>query len=113
MSEEQATVAAKELLEHGDEPFRRAPMLKSLRITEAAGLVEALAQLPHLGRLTALDLSGSWVAPAEAKALAQSPHLAGLQLLTMHNCALGDEGLREFALSSALAHLRQWFLTDN
>jgi hypothetical protein len=58
-------------------------------------------------------LSGNWVAPAEARALAQSPHLASLKLLTMHNCALGDEGLREFALASTLVHLRQWFLTDN
>ena len=77
------------------------------------GLLEAVAQVPHLERLTALDLSGNWVAPAEASALAQSPHLAGLKLLTMHNCAFGDEGLREFALASTLVHLHQWFLTDN
>jgi hypothetical protein len=113
MSEEQATVAAKELLEQGDAVFHRAPLLKTLRITEAAGLLEALAQLPHLGRLTTLGLSDNRVLPAEARSLAQSPHLAHLQELIMHNCALGDEGLREFALSSTLAHLRQWFLTDN
>jgi hypothetical protein len=112
MSQE-ATAAAKELLNHGDELFSRTPSLTTLHITDAAGLLETLAQVPHLGRLTALDLSGNWVAPAAARALAQSPHLAGLQILTMHNCALGDEGLREFALVSTFVHLRQWFLTDN
>jgi hypothetical protein len=112
MSQE-ATVAAKELLDHGDELFGRTPTLTTLHITDAAGLLEALARVPHLGHLTTLDLSGNWVAPAEARALAQSPHLASLKLLTMHNCALGDEGLREFALASTLVHLRQWFLTDN
>jgi hypothetical protein len=112
MSQE-ATVAAKELLDGGDEVFSRAPLLTSLHITDAAGLLETLAQLPHLERLTTLGLSGNWVTPAEAKALAQSPHLTGLKQLTMHNCALADEGLREFALSSTLVHLRAWFLTDN
>jgi hypothetical protein len=112
MSQE-ATIAAKELLDHGDEVFGRTPTLTTLHITDAAGLLERLAQVQHLGRLTTLDLSGNWVAPAEARALAQSPHLTGLRLLTMHNCALGDEGLREFALASTLVHLCQWFLTDN
>ena len=112
MSEE-ATVAAKQLLDHGDELFARTPTLTTLHITDAAGLFEALAQLPHLERLTTLGLSGNWVTPAEARALAKSPHLAGLKHLTMDNCALGDEGLREFALSSTLVHLRAWFLTDN
>jgi len=113
MSEDQGTVAAKELLDHADEVFHRAPLLKNLYITEAAGLLEALTQLPHLERLNTLNLSGNWVVPGEARALAQSPHLTRLQQLIMHNCALGDEGLREFALSSTLVHLRQWFLTDN
>jgi hypothetical protein len=112
MSQE-ATVAAKDLLDHGDELFGRTPALTTLHITDAAGLLETLAQVPHLGRLTTLDLSGNWVAPAEARALAESRHLAGLQRLTMHNCALGDEGLREFALASTFVHLRQWLLTDN
>lgn len=112
MSQE-ATVAAKELLNHGDELFGRTPALTTLHITDAAGLLEALARMPHLECLTTLDLSGNWVAPAEARALVQSPHLAGLKTLTMHDCALGDEGLREFALASTLVHLRQWFLTDN
>ena len=112
MSQE-TTVAAKELLDHGDDLFGRTPTLTTLHITDAAGLLESLARVPHLGHLTALDLSGNWVAPAEARALAQSPHLAGLKLLTMHNCSLGDEGLHEFALASTLVHLRQWFLTDN
>src|SRR5207249_11171507 len=113
MSQEQATVEAKELLEQADEVFQRLPLLKDLHIIEAAGLLEALAQLPLLGRLTTLGLSHNWVLPAQARALAQSPHLAPLQQLIMHDCALGDEGLGEFALSSTLAHLRQWFLTDN
>jgi hypothetical protein len=112
MSQE-VTVAAKELLDHADELFGRTSTLTTLHITDAAGLLEALARVPHLRHLTTLDLSGNWVAPGEARALAQSPHLAALKLLTMHNCALGDEGLREFALASTLVHLRQWFLTDN
>lgn len=112
MSQE-ATVAAKELLDRGAELFGRTPTLTTLHITEAAGLLEALARVPNLGHLTTLGLSGNWVDPAEARALAQSPHLAGLQQLIMHNCSLGDEGLREFALASTLVHLRQWFLTDN
>jgi hypothetical protein len=110
---QEATVAAKELLDHGDDLFDRTPALATLRITGAAGLVEALARVPHLARLATLDLSRNCVAPAEAEALAQSPHLAGLKLLIMHNCALGDEGLREFARTSTLVHLREWFLTDN
>jgi hypothetical protein len=89
------------------------PRLESLRITEAAGLLEAMARLPHLAHLVALDLSGNRVLPAEAKALARSPHLTGLRRITMADCALGDEGLREFAVPSDLVHLREWFLTDN
>jgi hypothetical protein len=107
----EATVTAKELLDQGTELFQRVPRLESLRITDAAGfLYEAMARLPHL---VTLDLSGNRVLPAEAKALAQSPHLASLRRLTMHDCALGDEGLREFAVSSNLVHLREWRLTDN
>lgn len=100
-------------MDDGAELLRRVPRLESLRITEAAGLLEALARLPHLAQLIALDLSTNQVLPAEAKALAQSPHLAGLRRITMHDCGLGDEGLREFAVASELVHLREWFLTDN
>lgn len=106
-------VTATELLDHGGDFLGRTPRLERLRITETAGLVEALARLPHLAQLVALDLSGNRILPAEARALAQSPHLAGLSRITMHDCGLGDEGLREFAVASDLVHLREWFLTDN
>lgn len=66
---QEATIAAKELLDHGDELFSRTPTLTTLHITDAA--------------------------------------LAGLKLLTMHNCAFGNEGLREFARASTLVQLRQ------
>jgi hypothetical protein len=48
MSQE-ATVAAKELLDHGDEFFGRTPTLTTLHITDTAGLLEALARVPHFG----------------------------------------------------------------
>jgi hypothetical protein len=101
------------LLERGDELFRLAPLLTGLRVTEAAGLVGALAQLPHLGRLTALHLGGTWITPGEAAELAGSPHLAGLAVLQLPNCALGDEGLRALVRSPALPRLADWVLTDN
>jgi hypothetical protein len=111
---QQVTVSATALLERGDEFFLSdQPHLTSLRITDAVGLIESLAQLPLLSRLRTLALGGNWFAPAEAKALAESPHLSNLENLTMHNCSLGDEGLREFALASNLNNLRVWFLTDN
>jgi hypothetical protein len=110
---EPITVTANELLESGDDFFRREPALTSLHITDAAGLIKSLAQSPLLGHLTSLGLSGNWITPADAAAIAQSPNLRSLEHLVMHNCALGDEGLREFALCSQLDHLHSWVLTDN
>lgn len=110
---ERTTIAAKELLDNGDEIFRSDPTLTSLHVTNATGLLTSIVQSPLLGHLTSLGLSGNWGSPADAAAIAQSPNLRNLEHLIMHNCGLGDDGLREFVLCAHFVRLRSLFLTDN
>jgi uncharacterized protein (TIGR02996 family) len=101
---------------------------------------QALAESPHLGRLTALDLdsqgighpgaeilaaasrfpglrelnlSRNPIGPNGARALASSPHLAGLKRLVLAGCGIGDEGARALAPSLHLGGLTSLNVRDN
>jgi hypothetical protein len=74
---------------------------------------QALAQSPHLGKLTTLDLAGNLIGPEGAAALAASPHLAGLTALHLGYDFIGPEGAAALAASPHLAGLTELTVEGN
>ena len=52
----------------------------------------ALAESPHLTKLTLLNLPDNWIRAEGAVALAESPHLTKLTTLDLQNNGIGAEG---------------------
>jgi hypothetical protein len=66
----------------------------------------ALAQSPHLARLTVLDLGDNRISSKGVRAVAESPHLDNLASLNLEGTDVGDDGARALAQSTYLAYLR-------
>jgi uncharacterized protein (TIGR02996 family) len=100
--------------ERMDQLFRFAP-ITGIRIDLGfhPEQITALAALPHLLRLTKLDLGGSDIGPEGAVALANSPHLNNLSELYLSSNNIGDEGAQALASSPHLGNLRSLGLADN
>jgi hypothetical protein len=114
-------------VEHGEEIFRRAPLLRSLTAT---GLTEALDKLHRLldsavfSRLHGLDLCGTeiatelppfgWVYDPDsdevARILAESGTLARLRALGFSESRLSVAGARHLEASGDLQHLERMWL---
>jgi uncharacterized protein (TIGR02996 family) len=100
------------IYQDGAKKLARSPHLARLRVLDledgnAIGNVglEALADSPHLGALTALKLRSNSIGPAGARALARSPHLGPLDDLNLDGNGLYDDGVRALAESPRLRHL--------
>jgi uncharacterized protein (TIGR02996 family) len=74
---------------------------------------KALADSPHLARLTHLELHGGGIGDAGARALARSRHLTRLAQLVVTESAIGPAGARALAGSAIFAKLEVLSLNGN
>jgi uncharacterized protein (TIGR02996 family) len=96
----------------------RSPNLARVRILEVMlqpGLVglQALAESPHLGRLTHLGLSLSRMGPEGARVLARFPGLGRLEQLNLSGAELGVAGLETLLSSASRGALRGLDMTND
>jgi eukaryotic-like serine/threonine-protein kinase len=75
--------------------------------------VTTLASWPHLGRVSALYLSGNLVTDAGAAALASSPHVGNLTRLILWENLIGDDGAAALAACPHLVNLTALDLGSN
>jgi uncharacterized protein (TIGR02996 family) len=100
---EVARVRARTFLRQGAELFRATPV-REVALEDAEGLLAALAASPVLAWVEGLSLSGRELAPKEARALAQSPHLKRLTRLELLRAEYDPQDNRQGpALAEALA----------
>jgi uncharacterized protein (TIGR02996 family) len=109
---EGATVETRGLLLHADPLFRLAP-LRHLQLYLARRRIGQLAALPHLARLTALDLHGQSLGDEGVRAICSSPHLRGLADLRLSWNSITDAGVQVLAACPRLAGLRTLTLYSN
>jgi len=103
---------ATDFLDAGEEIARRAP-LRHLRLSDAAGHAEAVANSPVLRRLISLDLSGNPIGDRGVAALARSPYLARLRWLGLVRCDAGAAGAKALAASTGLPGLQYLAFAGN
>src|SRR5262249_36800350 len=75
--------------------------------------VQRLLESPHLGRLTALDLSNNGLGDRDAWALAAWPQLTRLRALVLCHNHIGAEGAHALAMSPHLQQLQTLRLDGN
>ncbi len=110
---ESVALRAADFLRHSDAIFRLAPV-RHVRLFDAAGRLEALAESPALGRLSGLDLRHQAVTLAELESLLRSPRLRRLTHLNLRGTPLcNNAGLRRVADCPNLAGLESLDLSDH
>src|SRR5262249_49993230 len=94
--------------------YAKAPILH-VKLTHAAGQIEALAASPHVARLRSLDLSENQLVDRDAIALADSPHFGRLRWLDLARNRIGDRGVDALAAATSrrFAELRYLGLLIN
>jgi uncharacterized protein (TIGR02996 family) len=112
------TMSPTTFMQRGEELFRLAPTLRSLRFPNAQSEVTDLAKSPFLGRLASVDLTlmctcGMCPIEAEIRTLFRSKHAGQLRCLNLSRDRVTVEELRVLARSSALANLTALDLSDN
>jgi uncharacterized protein (TIGR02996 family) len=103
------------LLDHADELFGLAP-LRRLNLWRAGPQVPALARLPYLAGVEALEFSDPWdnlVRADGMAALAASPHLGRLTSLNLSRNDIADAGAAALAGAPWLAGVRTLNLVEN
>jgi|SRR5215207_374871 len=103
---------AESFLTKGDEVYRRAPV-RHVILTDAAGLTEALAASPLLGRLTSLVFTDSPIGDEGVEALVRSPHLRKLRYLSLDHTDVGLRGAEALAAADTLPELRYLDFSGN
>ena len=80
--------------------YAKAPILH-VKLTDAAGHLEAIAASPLVARLLSIDLSENQLRDRDALALAESPHLAQLRWLDLGRNRIGEAGIDALAAATA------------
>ena len=105
-------------VQRGEELFKLAPTLRSLRFPNAANEVTELAESPFLERLASIDLTymctcGICPIDEELRDLFKSKHTANLRCLKVSRDRINPEGAAALARSKALANLTELDLSWN
>jgi uncharacterized protein (TIGR02996 family) len=112
------TMSPTTFMQRGEELFRLAPTLRSLRFPNAQSEVTDLAKNPFLARLASVDLTlmctcGLCPIEAEVRNLFRSKHTGRLKYLNLSRDRVTAAELRVLTRSSALANLTALDLSDN
>jgi len=106
------TIDVTPFLEHADKLFALAP-ITSVRLRGGLGRGAALAALPLLAKLGALDLEEQGVTDSDIAALATSPYVSGLRFLGLIRNRLTDAGIETLVASTNLPALERVALDFN
>ncbi len=112
---EELSLTSDVLLDHANELFAIAP-LRRLNLWRAGPQVPALARLPYLAGVEALEFSDPWdnlVRADGMAALAASPYLARLASLNLSRNDIADAGAAALADAPWLAGVRALNLVEN
>ncbi|HEV3145290.1 MAG TPA: TIGR02996 domain-containing protein [Gemmataceae bacterium] len=109
---EEVALQARTLLEYGEQLFHQAP-IRLLRIIGAQGLIGRLTQMPQLGRLRALHLTGCSIGDEGVELLSGCRFLTELKTLRLGTNALTDRGVEMLIESPHLHQLQTLVLRDN
>jgi uncharacterized protein (TIGR02996 family) len=99
-------------LKNAAELFQRAPV-QEVRLTGLNPVVRSVAQVPELGRVSALDLSRCYLGSAGVRLLLASPYLRRLRILDLSQNMVGLPGVQALAASPYLAQLTALNLGNN
>jgi uncharacterized protein (TIGR02996 family) len=105
-------------VEKGNELFRLAPTLRTLRFPNAANEVTELAGSPFLARLASVDLTQmctcGWCGiDEELRDLYKSKHAANLRCLNLSRDRIDTAGARALARAKVLANLTELDVSGN
>lgn len=107
------TIDVGDFLAHAPRLFERAPITSVHLRGGLAGRGAALARLPQLAKLTALDLLEQGVTDADLSALASSPYVSRLRSLNLAENRLTEAGIESLAASTRLPALEHVALDLN
>ncbi|MBL8797742.1 MAG: TIGR02996 domain-containing protein [Planctomycetia bacterium] len=100
-----AQMKAPVFLEHHQTLFRHAPLLRMVKLEEAALHLGELARCPSLERIVGLAFSWEEIGPNRLATLAASPYLGNLRALRFYRNEIGDLGARALAQAPSLTSL--------
>ncbi len=101
------TIGSGEFLAHAAKLFERAP-ITSVRLRGGlAGRGAALAAVPQLTNVVALDLYEQGITDADVAALAASPYVSNLHTLNLGRNRLSDAGIEVLVASTQLTRLER------
>ena len=108
-----ASVDAAAFLSRGDELFRLAPVLRRVRLLDAAPVMQKLIHCPFLARVRELDLCDNDLGNGGVNVFVRSAYLGALDSLDLGFNGLDEAGVRVLARASTLPNLRELALNDN
>lgn len=103
---------ALQFLDHAKELVQQFPV-RHLKLLGAARVIDALAQCPHLTRLTDLQFTGNYLNDAAIEVLVRCRYLDKLQGLHLPHNRISDAGLSAIANAPALTNLTLLDLSHN
>lgn len=109
---EEISLTEKQLIHHGPELFRLAPVFE-LHVTGDGRRLDALPQLPRLRHTLFMDVSSQPICDTGVEKLAESELLAQVHGLNLGNCHVGDVGIDALIEADDLGSLRELYLNDN
>jgi uncharacterized protein (TIGR02996 family) len=92
--------------------FRFSP-IRSLKLYEVGSVIEDLAVVSLLNRISTLDLEGNNLGDLEFQVLTESSRLENVTTLLLWSNRIGDEGLQDLVHNSGLAQLERLDLSGN
>jgi uncharacterized protein (TIGR02996 family) len=107
------TADATAFLLRGDTLFRLAPVVRRVRLTDAARAMSELIHCPFVARVRELDLFGNDLGNRGADEFLRCAYLGGLDALDLGFNGLDDAGVRILARASTLPNLHELALNDN
>jgi uncharacterized protein (TIGR02996 family) len=92
--------------------FRSSPV-RSLKLYEVGSVIEDLAAVSLLSRISTLDLEGNNLGDLEFQVLTESSRLENVTTLLLWSNRIGDGGLQDLVAASGLERLEQLDLSGN
>lgn len=109
---DEVKVTARQFLRRAHELFAAGP-IRHVHLQDVGGCLEAVAESPYLGRLTALTVHAERTGEPLARVLAGCPHLAGLRVLRLTRNRLTDAAVGQLAASAGMPRLEELDLSEN
>jgi uncharacterized protein (TIGR02996 family) len=110
---EQIEIRAADLLQHVDDIFAEAPLLRGLKISQVGGWMHDLSNLVQLEQIELLNLQFNRLGDSGVTRLTDSPHIHGLRHLQLSGNMLSERGVLQLSSTMRLAKLVSLELSFN